>query len=431
MNYLYSGDSLGVVKEYDMDVIFSSNSSNTESVIKYCNGGIKKVTYIYISGKTSINENKGNNKDMLIGYSDGTICLVSVPFRANLNTPKIIFKVSGEIIFLEDISSNYLNKYDEGNIILAVTGSMKLYILKLPQIKAKYEHSQSIIDITATDAYSIYSDLIMKVISIPCNNLKCIAYNRSKNSIAFGGYESDVRLLNINTYNVYWSSRNIQFNGLKHRIPVDVTKVLFLRENPEILLCGTGNGELRLYAPRLQKRPIINYEIWEEKSPITSLTIIKESGKLLSNKNSNGCIFAVGNNIGSVVLFKLTETKEALTYKVSTTKPQLSALIKKRNVSKVGKIVPLSIFGDEFESDDPISSNKKCFLEISPIGNFKGIMGGVTVMKSKKFNLDDFKDCNVLIIGGLGRYIYFFEVKKRKLIKKIFTSQKTTFIALL
>ncbi|OII74230.1 uncharacterized protein cubi_01074 [Cryptosporidium ubiquitum] len=433
MNYLYSGDNFGTIKEYNITKILNSDELSTDSITKYSSKPIKRTTFIY-TNKFILNE-KNQSKNMLIGYSDGKIDIILTPLNNDSNIPIISFIVNGEVIFIHDITLNYPNESEKGNkVIVTITGSKKLYLLRLPQINEGHPYFQSTIDLDVNyeDACSIYTDFIIEKFELPCTNLKCVAYNNTKNCIAFGGYESDIKIIRLDTLELAWSSKNIQKNMLKHRMPIDVTKLTFIQEDPEILLCGTGYGEIRLYAPQLQRRPIINYVIWEEKLPVTSLEIIKKWSKLKSNKNSHGSVFAVGNNKGSALLLKISDTQvdnhKNLNFLMEN---RGSALNKKNIVPLIRECVPFNISIQQSEKNKlNIRSNHR--IEISTIGSFKGIMGGITAMSYFKLNTQgEHRDSIFLAIGGLGRYVYIFEVKKRRLVKKIFTSQKTTFINIL
>ncbi|KAL3129080.1 hypothetical protein CHM_3g2640 [Cryptosporidium hominis] len=435
MKYLYSSDNFGTIKEYKITKFLNSDGSFIDSIVEYSNESMKKITYIYAEKKLNSKGGSQSKDDMFIGYSDGTINVISIPLKSQLDIPKITFLVNGKIIFIKDITFNYPNESEKGNkVIIVVTESRKLYLFRLPQINKENPYFQSTINFNACNenACLTYSNLIIETFDLPCNNLKCVAYNKTKNSIAFGGYESDIKMMNLESMKLTWSSKNIQLKMLKNRMPIDVTKLAFLQENPEILLCGTGYGEVRLYAPQLQRRPIINYEIWEEKSPITELEIIKNWTKLKSNRNSYGSVVAIGNNKGSVLLLKITDMQVDI-YKRSSFRLESrdSALNKKKILPLIREYVSFKISTDKFKKNklNNIKSNHK--IEISALGNFKGIMGGITTMNSFKLSDKEHKESIFLAIGGPGRYIYIFEVKKRRLVKKIFTSQKIAFIKIL
>lgn len=428
MNYLYSGDSFGIIKEYNISKLLNSDESCTESILECSNASIKSVSFIYVDKLDFYGENQPKG-GMLIGYSDGTIDFTLIPFNSGSNTPNIKFKVSGEIIFINDITFKYQNEFEKGNrVIVAITRLKKLYIFKFPQIDESSEYFQSIIDLEDTNQLA-NSNFIIEAIELPCTDIKCAAYNGTRNSIAFGGYESDIKIISLDTLDLTWSSKNIKSNMLKHRVPVDVAKLAFIEEEPEILLCGTNYGEIRLYAPEIQRRPIINYVIWEDKSPITSLEIIKKWGILNSNKNSYGSIFALGNNKGSALLLQISDTKVESHKKLSfCIENRQSALSKKKSTPLIREYVPFNIstkqLGKKLKGNE---GNHR--LEISTLGSFRGIMGGATTMCYFKLNeKEEYRDHVFLAIGGPGRYIYIFEVKKRRLIKRFFSSQKITFV---
>ncbi|EAK89059.1 hypothetical protein [Cryptosporidium parvum Iowa II] len=435
MKYLYSSDNFGTIKEYKTTKFLNSDCSFIDSIVEYSNESMKKITYIYAEKKLNSNEESQPKDDMFIGYSDGTINVISIPLKSQSDIPKITFLVNGKVIFIKDITFNYPNESEKGNkVIIVVTESRKLYLFRLPQINKENPYFQSTINFNVCNENACLTnpDLIIETFDLPCNDLKCVAYNKTKNSIAFGGYESDIKMMNLESMKLTWSSKNIQLKMLKNRMPIDVTKLAFLQENPEILLCGTGYGEVRLYAPQLQRRPIINYEIWEEKSSITELEIIKNWAKLKSNRNSYGSVVAIGNNKGSVLLLKITDTQVDI-YKRSSFRSESrdSALNKKKILPLIREYVSFKISTDKFKKNklNNIKSNHK--IEISALGNFKGIMGGITTMNSFKLSDKEHKESIFLAIGGPGRYIYIFEVKKRRLVRKIFTSQKIAFIKIL
>lgn len=427
MKYLYSGDSFGTIKEYNISKLFNSDESCNDSIIEYSNTSIKSVSFIYVD-KLDFNGENQPKGGMFIGYSDGTINFILIPLNSNSNIPKITFKVSGEVIFINDVTLKYPNEFDKGNrVIVSITGSKKLYLFRCPHIDEHSEYFQSIIDLDNTNQ-STYSNFIIGAIELPCTNIKCATYNEAINSIAFGGYESDIKIVSLDTLDLTWSSKNIKSNMLKHRMPIDVTKLAFIEEDPEILLCGTGYGEIRLYAPKIQRRPIINYVIWEDKSPVTSLEIIKKWG-ILKSKSSHGSIFALGNNKGSALLLQISniqvDNHKKLSYCMGNSE---SALIKKKSLPLIREYVPFNISTKQLGKRLKGSEDNHR-LEISTLGSFKGIMGGATTMCY--FQLEDkekYKDCIFLAIGGPGRYIHIFEVKKRRLIKRFFSSQKTTFL---
>ncbi|KAJ1607655.1 hypothetical protein OJ253_2264 [Cryptosporidium canis] len=344
MKHLYSGDLFGTIKEYDISKIMNSDESYSDSIIEYSNKSTKNVSFIYIDNldfKLKYQSRSG----MFIGYSDGTISFISVPFRNDLNVPKITFKLPGEVIFIHDITLRYPNEFELGNrVIVAITGMKKLYLIKFPQTSEYCQQFESMIYLDDTDQPISYSLYVIRKFELPCTNINCAAYNGATNSIAFGGYESDIKIVNLDTMDISWSSKNLKANALKHRVPVDVRRLAFVEEYPELLLCGTGYGEIRLYAPQIQRRPIINYTIWEDKSPVTSLEVIKKWGILKSNKSSNGSIFAIGNNKGSALLLRLSNTPLENGKKLNLSMDMRdSALNKKKTVSSVRETVPFNI----------------------------------------------------------------------------------------
>ncbi|KAH8583812.1 WD repeat-containing 74 isoform X1 [Cryptosporidium sp. chipmunk genotype I] len=432
MNYLYSGDNFGTIKEYKITKVLNPDNLSTDSIIEYSSSGfMKKITYIYVNNSINYNGKVRTNNDMFIGYSDGTINVISIPLNNQSDIPKITFLVNGEVIFIRDITFNYSNESEKGNkVIMTITESKKLYLFRLPQINQEQLYFRSTVDFN-TDKESIYknySNLIIEILDLPCTSLKCVAYNKIKNSIAFGGYDSDIKMIDLNTMKLTWSSKNIQLNMLKHRVPIDVTKLAFIQEDPEILLCGTGYGEVRLYAPQLQRRPIINYEIWEEKLPVTGLEIIKNWTKLKSN-NSYGSVVAIGNNKGSVLLLKISDTQVNIHKRPNfCLENRDSAFKKKKLLPLIREYVQFNISINKLEENKLHNIRSIHKVEISTLGSFKGIMGGITTINSFKLNDKEHSDSIFLAIGGPGRYIYIFEVKKRRLVKKIYTSQKIVFI---
>lgn len=430
MNFLYSGDNFGTIKEYNIYKILSSSLDFKDLVVDIPNKCLKRVTFI--SKKKILREDNSDEKELdgyiFVGYSNGTIESYSVPFLNTSRTPKIQFKLPGEIIFIEDISNNYLNEIQYGeSIILVVTSTARLYLLKFPSIHNSQE--PHFIDFCSDEDcdLKLHSKYLINTLKLPGTNIKCVSYNKVKNSIAFGGFESDIKLMSLDTFIIYWSSKNVHANILKHRIPVDVSKIVFLREDPEIILSGTGLGEIRIYSPNFQKRPLINYELWEDKSPVTSIAVIKYWGKYKSDINSYGSIFVVGNNRGSVLLIKLSYSFFEKS-KAPIIKSKQSALAKKKNSLFVQKIFLNNVF-KEVPSCllNNSNSNKLYKMEVSILASFKGIMGGVTSISSIRIrNSREFNDCFFVVVGSLGRYLYIFDIKKKKLVKKIFNSQKVS-----
>ncbi|KAH8741356.1 hypothetical protein FG386_003203 [Cryptosporidium ryanae] len=435
MNYLYCGDNLGAVKEYNVNEIFKKDSGSTSSATEVSRCEAKVVTFISFGNNFESfkqGETEGLNQfDIYIGYSDGLVEIYDGPFVSNSRISKAKIKVSGEVVFIQDVSKNYINQVELGNkAVLIVTNLMRLYILRIPQLNFQSNMSSktTINSLTSENDLEIGSKYIINSIELPGTNVSCVAYNNINNSIAYGGYESDVKLFSLKNNCIYWSCKNVHANMLRHRVPVDVTKIIFLSESAQVLLSGTGFGEIRIYSPNSQKRPLVNFDLWNDKLPVTSLVVIKnwDQYEYKSNINTYSCLLAVGNNKGSTLIVKIVYGKEKKIKTSTINERRKSALSSRKVVPFVEKSFNNDVIG--LKKDSKFDFKESYKIELSVIGSFKGIIGGIRSMICFKAGVFENENANVVAISGPGRNIYLFDIKKRKLIKKIFTSQKISFM---
>ncbi|KAK6589188.1 hypothetical protein RS030_213414 [Cryptosporidium xiaoi] len=432
MNYLYCGDNLGAIKEYNINEIFKKESNLSNSIIEASRCDAKGVTFIsFKSNYTSFKQvgiEKLNEYEIYVGYSDGLIEIYNGPLVSNSRIPKTRIRVSGEVIFIQDISQNYTDEVELGNtVVLIITNLMKLYILRIPQLLSLQNHLVSVVNIhcLTDEDLEFSSKYIINSLELPGTNISCVAYNGVNNSIAYGGYESDIKLFSLKRNSIYWCCKNIRANMLKHRVSIDVTKLIFLRENSEVLLSGTGFGEIRIYSPNSQKRPLINFDLWSDKLPVTSMTVIKKWSQQKSNINSYSCIVAVGNNKGSTLIIKIVYGSEKKQEIHTMQEKKKSALSSRKVVPYIEKFFIKDVIGLIKDSESDFKNYK---IKVSIIGSFKGIIGGIRAMSCFKMEGTkcEYGNANIIAISGPGRYIHLFDVERRKLIKKIFASQKVS-----
>nr|XP_012148372.1 PREDICTED: WD repeat-containing protein 74 isoform X2 [Megachile rotundata] len=124
----------------------------------------------------------------------------------------------------------------------------------------------------------------------------------NKNIIATGGYEHNLKLFDLEKQKQIFIEKNMPHDWLQLRVPIWISDIEFLPGTEQIVTVGRF-GHVRLYDPRVQRRPVINLEMKDE--ALTTLSTMPREKQVI-----------VGSGKGSMNLVDLRKPAKALnTYK--------------------------------------------------------------------------------------------------------------------
>ncbi|KAL7068667.1 hypothetical protein ACR3K2_08260 [Cryptosporidium serpentis] len=453
---LFVGDIFGTIKEVifdkseiDLKAKTSVNTKSTEvnSSLNDC------ITYItwrekefdglsLLSGNcieriTLNNDSNTILNELIIGRKNGIVELLHTPLLDNKLFFRIKFMFPSSIILIQDVTKQYIKYSDNKDelFLLVIDSKCHLCIFKWNfAVKHMSNEDNELIKVETcwfVEKREGAPDWLVHSTILPGSNILTATYNSINNSIAFGGYENDLKIYSLELMKITWKCRNVKSNALKHRIPVYIRCLAFVQLDPQLLLCGTGTGDIRLYSPIAQRKPIFSKQIWEDKSPVTSIAVAKQWSLFKGINNTFGCVVVVGNNTGSVSIIKLSakeSDKSPIDFYITPTK-RPSALVNmpfkqhKRQCVQKGEENKIKTIVPKYSKENSI------IIEYSVMGNLKGIMGGISCMSCLRLKYCESDSTKVLIaITGPGRFIYIYDLIKRKMIKKVHTHQKMCFI---
>jgi len=129
------------------------------------------------------------------------------------------------------------------------------------------------------------------------------AYDVQNNNIALGGRENDLKLYDIKTQQNIWSAKNVPDDKLMLRVPIWITAITHINENPNLIATGTGHKHLRIYDTKVNNSQPINTVDYSEEYRITAIA---------STKDGNGVY--VADTAGGFHLFDRRNLKRISTY---------------------------------------------------------------------------------------------------------------------
>ncbi|XP_014473100.1 PREDICTED: WD repeat-containing protein 74 isoform X2 [Dinoponera quadriceps] len=89
-------------------------------------------------------------------------------------------------------------------------------------------------------------------------NLDRMCHSRvQRNVIATGGREHRLKLYDLEKQTMIFNEKNLSHDWLELRVPIWISDINFLPETQQIVTVGRY-GHIRLYDPRVQRRPVIN-----------------------------------------------------------------------------------------------------------------------------------------------------------------------------
>lgn len=136
------------------------------------------------------------------------------------------------------------------------------------------------------------------------SNLFCATQNtESRELIGTGGKETDLKIWNLNDFkNPVFEAKNVKNDWLNLRVPVWITGIQFIPMSEQIVTC-TGHHQVRVYDPKVQRRPVLDMTFDEH--PITAMALCPLSENYALVGNAVGKMATVDFRKGSVVnIFK-------------------------------------------------------------------------------------------------------------------------------
>ncbi|KAK3104105.1 hypothetical protein FSP39_024457 [Pinctada imbricata] len=118
-----------------------------------------------------------------------------------------------------------------------------------------------------------------------------------------GGKENELKLWDVEReLTPIFTTKNVRNDWLNLRVPVWVTGVVFCRDSDRLISC-TGHHQIRVYDPKVQRRPVLDFEF--DEYPITALCLHSSDDNLVVVGNTHGKMGTIDVRTGKVVnLFK-------------------------------------------------------------------------------------------------------------------------------
>jgi ribosome biogenesis protein NSA1 len=167
-------------------------------------------------------------------------------------------------------------------------------------------------DSTSNDILCIGADGNITVVNTSNNKYKykefkvdgpLSAYDVRNSHIAVGGRENDLKLYDIKTQRKIWSAKNVPDDKLQLRVPIWITAITHINDNPHLIATGTGHKHLRVYDTNVNySQPICTID-YSEEYHITSIA---------SSKDGNGIYLA--DTSGGLHLYDRRKLKRISTY---------------------------------------------------------------------------------------------------------------------
>lgn len=162
--------------------------------------------------------------------------------------------------------------------------------------------------ITATDngivkIWDSSSGKILDEFSTGDNLCFMVQNPESLNIIATGGKETDLKIWNINELGKsVFEAKNVRNDWLNLRVPIWVLGAEFIPESDKIVTC-TGHHQVRVYDPKVQRRPVMDMTF--DEYPITAISLCSSNESHAIIGNSQGKMATIDLRKGKVVnIFK-------------------------------------------------------------------------------------------------------------------------------
>ncbi|KOC69680.1 WD repeat-containing protein 74 [Habropoda laboriosa] len=124
----------------------------------------------------------------------------------------------------------------------------------------------------------------------------------NKNIIATGGEEHMLKLFDLNRQVQTFIEKNVPHDWLELKVPVWISDIEFL-PGTEQIVTTSRYGHVRLYDPKVQRRPVLSVEL--ENEPLTTLSVVPREKQII-----------VGSGKGKMNLIDLRKSSKVLnTYK--------------------------------------------------------------------------------------------------------------------
>ncbi|KAK6202687.1 ribosome biogenesis protein NSA1 [Scheffersomyces amazonensis] len=362
MKLLVSSDDSGLVKE----VIFNRGTDTSKK-----DGKQPK------SIKNFCSEPQITSKTYLLNFAD--TYLIASRYGGNVS----VYEYTNEEIELEDeemykLLHSFKLDVDKSDIPIAL-----IALESLESIIVAYE-SGVVYIINLSDEKFEFKPIPIKVSDEP---ISTFVQNPYDNGIfAFGGKENDAKIirlyeksLNAEVFKtkkvseafipqVIFNAKNVKNDHLDLRVPIWITQILFLQDHPENgykFITATRYGQLRLYDTTYGRRPTKDYKVCEK--PILTLTF--------GNQQQTEVIVTDTHNL--IAKYSLTDIDEKAYKTISA------------SAGEIRKPVP------------------KLLGKFSEGGNTGATFGIAT-------------NEELLITGGLDRYVRVFDIVSRELLAKVY-----------
>lgn len=129
------------------------------------------------------------------------------------------------------------------------------------------------------------------------------AYDVNSNHIAVGGRENDLKIYDIKTQQKIWSAKNVPDDKLMLRVPIWITAITHINDNPNLVATGTGHKHLRLYDTKVNDSQPISTIDYSDEYHITAIA---------STKDGNGIYLA--DTAGGFHLYDRRKLKRITSY---------------------------------------------------------------------------------------------------------------------
>jgi len=102
--------------------------------------------------------------------------------------------------------------------------------------------------------------------------IDCVTYNSIQKTIACGGNDNDLKVLDATTGAKVWAAKNVPHDSVRLAVPVWVSSIAFLPtagdvcgpdslSDGNLIATGTAYKHMRLYDIRTRRQPVASYEI--------------------------------------------------------------------------------------------------------------------------------------------------------------------------
>eukprot|EP00929_Paragymnodinium_shiwhaense_P058603 TRINITY_DN29356_c0_g1_i1.p1 TRINITY_DN29356_c0_g1~~TRINITY_DN29356_c0_g1_i1.p1 ORF type:complete len:532 (+),score=157.57 TRINITY_DN29356_c0_g1_i1:120-1715(+) len=237
-------------------------------------------------------------------------------------------------------------------------------------------------------------DVALEKFQLPGSVTEAQADPLSMERIVFGGGDSDVKIWDMNKGEVTWRAKNVRESGICLKVPVDVSCLQWatsMAPARSLILCGTGDGKVRLYDARAQRKPLFELLVGHGAGQgtggytgtVDSVSRPVTCGRVASVRG-DGWSLIVGNTMGVLREYDLRHLPSVQS---SPYQPG-----RKAHLHWAAKQMPFK-------------------------RGFKGVMGSIRAV-------DVHCSGDALAAVGIGRHAYIFNVRKKKMSSKVYLKQK-------